>query len=114
MFYKIINQYVDVPCDYILQKPFNFTRSGSIENCYTYLQELMLLILSFLEQSAFMWNHLPDHTVKPDVNINSLKPRPFFPADRAPRELKGARSAGKKGLGCKTSRLVIDSILSMD
>ena len=29
MFYKIINQHIDVPCDHILQKPINFTRSGN-------------------------------------------------------------------------------------
>ena len=29
MFYKIIHQHVDVPCDHILQKPFNFTWSGN-------------------------------------------------------------------------------------
>ena len=29
MFYKIINQHIDVPCDQILQKPFNFTHSGN-------------------------------------------------------------------------------------
>ena len=29
MFYKIINQHIDVPYNHILQKPFNFTRSGN-------------------------------------------------------------------------------------
>ena len=29
MFYKIINQHVDVPCANILQKPINFTWSGN-------------------------------------------------------------------------------------
>ena len=50
MFYKIINQHIDAPCDHILQKPFNFTHSGSRK----FLQELILLnILSFLEQSDY-------------------------------------------------------------
>ena len=29
MLYKIINQHIDVPCDYIFQKPFNFNQSGN-------------------------------------------------------------------------------------
>ena len=44
------------------------------ENSYTYYQELILLnILSFLEHAIRLWNHLLDHIVKPDVNIDSFK-----------------------------------------
>ena len=72
MFYKIINQYLDVPCDHILQKPFNFTRSGNRK--FLHLpSRIDSFKHSFLPRAIRLWNHLPDHIAKPDVNIDSFK-----------------------------------------
>ena len=72
MFYKIINQHVDVPCDYILQKPFNFTWSGNRK--FLHLpSRIDSFKYSFFPRAIRLWNHLPDHIVETDVNIDTFK-----------------------------------------
>ena len=72
MFYKIINHYVGVPCDHILHKPFNFTRSSNIK--FLHLpSRIDSFKHSFFPRAIRLWNHLPEHIVKPDVSIDSFK-----------------------------------------
>ena len=72
MFYKIINQYVDILCDHILQKPFNFTCSGNTK--FLHLpSRIDSFKHSFFPRAIRLWNHLPEHIVKSDVNIDSFK-----------------------------------------
>ena len=55
MFYKIINQYVDVPCDHILQ---NFTRSGNRK--FLHLpSRIDSFKHSFFPRAIRLWNYLP-------------------------------------------------------
>ena len=53
MFYKIVNQYIDVPCDHILQKPFNFTRSGNRKFIHLPSRIDSFKHFSFQEQSDY-------------------------------------------------------------
>ena len=70
MFYKIINQYVDVLCDHILQN--NFTYSGNRK--FLHLpSRIDSFKHSFFPRAIRLWNHLPEHIVKSDVNIDSFK-----------------------------------------
>ena len=80
MFYKIINQHVDVPYnhiidniyDHILQKPFNFTRSGNRK--FLHLpSRINSFKYSFFPRAIRLWNHLPDYIVETDVNIDTFK-----------------------------------------
>ena len=72
MFYKIINQHIDVPCDHILQKPFNFT--CSVNRKFLHLpSRIDSFKHSFFPRAIRLWNHLPDHIVKPDVSFDSFK-----------------------------------------
>ena len=74
MFYKIVNQYADVPCNHILQKPFNFTRSTSGNRKFLHLpSRIDSFKHSFFLRAIRLWNHLSDRIVKPDVNIDSFK-----------------------------------------
>ena len=71
MFYTIINQLIDVPCDHILQKPFNFTHSGNRK--FLHLpSRIDSFKHSLFPRAIRLWNHLLDHIVKPDVNIDSF------------------------------------------
>ena len=72
MFYKIINQHVDVPYNHILQKPFNFTRSGNRK--FLHLpSRIDSFKYSFFPRAIRLWNHLPDYIVETDVNIDTFK-----------------------------------------
>ena len=72
MFYKIINQHVDVPYNHILQKPFNFTRSSKRK--FLHLpSRIDSFKYSFFPRAIRLWNHLPDHIVETDVNIDTFK-----------------------------------------
>ena len=69
MFYKIINQHIDVPYNHILQKPFNFTRSGNRK--FLHLPSRIDSFKYFFPQSH--QNHLPDYIVETDINIDTFK-----------------------------------------
>ena len=72
MFHKIINKYVDIPCDHILIK-FPVSPVVATRNSYTYPQELILSCsYSFFPRVIRLWNHLPDHLVETD-NIDNFK-----------------------------------------
>ena len=72
MFYKIINQHVDVPYNHILHKPFNFTRSGNRK--FLHLpSRIDSFKYSFFPRAIRLWNHLPDYIVETDVNIDTFK-----------------------------------------
>ena len=72
MFYKIINQHVDVPYNHILQKPFNFTRSGNRK--FLHLpSRIDSFKYSFFPRAIRLWNQLPDYIVETDVNIDTFK-----------------------------------------
>ena len=72
MFYKIINQHIDVPYNHILQKPFNFTRSGNRK--FLHLpSRIDSFKYSFFPRAIRLWNHLPDYIVETDVNIDTFK-----------------------------------------
>ena len=51
MFHKIINQYVDIPCDHILHK-FPVSPIVATRNSYTYPQELILSSIHFFQEQS--------------------------------------------------------------
>ena len=71
MFYKIINQHVDVPCDHILQNPFNFTRSDN-RKFLRLPSRIDSFEHFFFPRAIRLWNHLLNPIMKLDVDIDSL------------------------------------------
>ena len=52
MFYKTINQHVDIPYDHILHKVPSTTRSIAVGNSYTYPQELIPSCIHFFQEPS--------------------------------------------------------------
>ena len=69
MFHKIINQFVDIPCDHILHNvPIVATR-----NSYIHLpSRIDSFMYSIFPRAIRLWNHLPDHLVETD-NVDTFK-----------------------------------------
>ena len=70
-FHKIINQYVDIPCDHILHKVPSITRSSNKK--FLHLpSRIDSFKHSFFPRAIRLWNHLPDHVVETD-NVDNFK-----------------------------------------
>ena len=71
LFHKIINPYVDIPCDHILHNV------PSVSHCsnkkFLHLpSRIDSFIYSFFPRAIQLWNHLPDHLVETD-NVDTFK-----------------------------------------
>ena len=62
MLSKIINQHIDVPCNHILQKAFNFTHSSNRKFLHL-SSRIDSFKYPFFPREIRLFNHLPDHIV---------------------------------------------------
>ena len=71
MFYKTINQHVDIPYDHILHKVPSTTRSSSRK--FLHLpSRIDSFMHSFFPRAIRLWNQLPDHFIEAD-NVDTFK-----------------------------------------